>query len=274
MKKGINFWCFPEQWSLEKKLSLANTAGFHGVELNVEESGMFSLESTVEEIKEISKLVSSYHLEIISLSTGLFWKYPLSSKDVEVRKKAQNVIKRMIDMAKMLDIDTILVVPGMVNEDIYYDEAYQLAKESLIDLAKYAENNNVTIAIENVWNKFLLSPLEMKRFIEEINSTHVKAYFDVGNILNFGFPEQWISILGSYIQRIHLKDFKKDVGNIHGFTTLLHGDVNWVQVMKALKAIQYDGYVTAEVMPYQLFTERFIYELSESMEVIIQGGKR
>jgi hexulose-6-phosphate isomerase len=113
-----------------------------------------------------------------------------------------------------------------------------------------AEKIGVTIAVENVWNKFLLSPLEMRGFIDSFKSKRVGAYFDVGNVLLTGYPEQWIKILGKRIKRIHIKDFKKSVGTVDGFVDLLKGDVDFTAVKKALAAIGYKGYVTAEMIPY------------------------
>ncbi|RPJ45010.1 MAG: sugar phosphate isomerase/epimerase, partial [Chloroflexi bacterium] len=108
----------------------------------------------------------------------------------------------------------------------------------------------VTICIENVWNKFLLSPLEMKGFIDSFGSPCVGSYFDVGNVLLTGYPDQWIRILGPRIRRVHIKDFKKSVGTAAGFCDLLEGDVDFDAVKKALSGIQYSGYVTAEIIPY------------------------
>ncbi|MGB9677847.1 MAG: sugar phosphate isomerase/epimerase family protein, partial [Candidatus Ratteibacteria bacterium] len=119
------------------------------------------------------------------------------------------------------------------------------------------------------WNKFLLSPIEMKKYVEEIGSEYVKVYFDVGNILVIGFPEMWIRILGRLIKRIHLKDFKLSIGNINGFCDLLEGDVNWPEVIKALKEIGYNSYLTAEVGPYKYFPETKIYNTSLAMDKIL-----
>jgi L-ribulose-5-phosphate 3-epimerase len=274
LKKGINLWCFPNDWSLKKRLALAKDAGFHGIELNIEEEGYLKLESSANELNEIRNLVNYYQLDIVGLSTSLFWKYSLTANDFDSRQKALGIVKKMIEISSTLQVDTILVVPGLVTEDVRYDYAYERAMQSLKETAKFAEKKNVTIAIENVWNKFLLSPLEMKRFIEEIDSSFVKAYFDVGNILSVGFPDQWISILGSHIQKIHVKDYKNETGNFHGFTSLFQGDINWTQVMNALQAINYNGYITAEVMPYKFYSERLIFELSNSIDAMINGGVR
>lgn len=124
--------------------------------------------------------------------------------------------------------------------------------------------------MENVWNKFLLSPVEFRDFIDEIDSDSVGAYLDVANILVFGYPEQWVRILGKRIKKVHVKDFKCSIGNIDGFTTLLAGDLNWPATMKALKEVGYQGYLVGEIIPpYRFYPERAIYDTSKSLDQII-----
>ena len=135
-------------------------------------------------------------------------------------------------------------------EVIDYDVCYRRAGEAVRQIVSTAEETGVTVCIENVWNKFLLSPLEMRDFIDSFKSKMVGAYFDVGNILLTGYPEQWIKILGPRIKRIHVKDFKKSIGTVEGFVDLLDGDVNFEVVKKALAQIKYDGYVTSEILPF------------------------
>jgi L-ribulose-5-phosphate 3-epimerase len=110
-----------------------------------------------------------------------------------------------------------------------------------------AERRKVAIAIENVWNRFLLSPLEVRDLIDHLGSPYVGVYFDAGNILAYGYPQQWISILGARIKRVHVKDFRSDIGNIQGFANPLQGDVPWLAVRSALESVGYQGYITAEV---------------------------
>jgi hexulose-6-phosphate isomerase len=127
----------------------------------------------------------------------------------------------------------------------------------------------VAIGIENVWNKFLLSPLEMARYIDELNSDFAKAYFDVGNVLQFGYPEQWIRILGKRINKVHVKDFSTKVGNITGFVPLLAGDVNWPAVVEALEEIGYDDVITAELSPYTIGPKQLPIDTARHMDVIL-----
>jgi hexulose-6-phosphate isomerase len=116
-----------------------------------------------------------------------------------------------------------------------------------------------------------MSPLEMRDFIDSFQSEWVGAYFDVGNVLNFGFPEQWIRILGKRIKAVHVKDFRLSAGNIHGFVNLLEGDVNWPEVSKALKEINYQGFITAELPAYKFHPELLIFETAKALEAIIEG---
>ena len=134
----------------------------------------------------------------------------------------------------------------------------------------------MALCVENVWNKFLLSPLEMKAFIDEFRSSGVGSYFDVGNALQTGYPEHWIGTLGSRIRRVHFKDYRRNVGTIDGFCDLLSGDINWPAVMQALRAIRYDGWIAAEMIPpvpfYKYSPETLIHNTSRAMDAIFQLG--
>ncbi|MGC8976354.1 MAG: sugar phosphate isomerase/epimerase family protein [Candidatus Ratteibacteria bacterium] len=276
MKKSVNLWILPVNVKFEDGLKILKDAGFEGVEVNTsEEGGILNLNSSESEVKKVADIIRKNGLEIASLLVGQFWKYPLSSTNQKVRKKGEELLEKGIKIAKWLGTDAILVVPGVVaslsgeGEIVSYDIAYKNSQESIKKYVELAEKNNVYICVENVWNKFLLSPIEMKKYVEEIGSEYVKVYFDVGNILVIGFPEMWIRILGRLIKRIHLKDFKLSIGNINGFCDLLEGDVNWPEVIKALKEIGYNSYLTAEVGPYKYFPETKIYNTSLAMDKIL-----
>ena len=248
MKKSINYWSFSERsangskMSLKDCMQLAKKAGFEAIELAVAEKGELSLNSTRKDIEKIVQTAREVGIELSSLATGLFWDYSLTSSNDEVRSKAKEIVKKMLELSSYLGVDTILVVPGAVDvffkpevEIVSYDLAYKRSLESLQECVSTAEKYKVNIGIENVWNKFLLSPLEMRDFIDKIGSDYLGAYFDVGNTLLTGYPEHWVRILGKRIKKVHIKDFKVSIGNINGFCDLLEGDVNWTEVIKALK---------------------------------------
>jgi hexulose-6-phosphate isomerase len=272
MKKCINAWAFPGGLALEEQCRQAKAAGFEAIELNMAESGPVHLGMTEQEAGDVLRTVHQSGLVISSLSTGLFWQYPLTSADAETVEKAKEIVRQMLQAAKWLENDAILVVPGTVTSDVSYDDAYERAQSGLKAVAPDAERLGVHIGVENVWNKFLLSPLEMARFLDEIGSSHVGAYFDVGNVQVFGFPEQWIRNLGSRIRRIHLKDFKNSVGNINGFCNLLEGDLNWPEVKKALQGIGYNGFVTAEMGGYRHYPEQLLRDTANAISLWLNGS--
>lgn len=288
MRKGINSWCLPSDWPVDKLFKAAKDAGFESIELNMAEgkqndsiasdlgfidSGALTLDTTVQELDEIRKQASSYQLPISSIATALHWTYPITSSDPETRKKGIEIAKKMIDACAVLGGASVLIVPGVVTEKDPYDTCYELAQNALKELAVYAEAQGIVIGVENVWNKFLLSPLEMRRFLDEIDHPAVKAYFDAGNVLQFGFPEQWVRILGNRITNVHIKDFRKDVGNITGFTGLLSGDMKWAPLMDALKDIGYEGDLICELSPYKENPLQLAYDASGAMDYIISGKK-
>lgn len=276
MKKGISIWSFAEP-DLKKCFALAKDAGFDGLEVALDENGAVSLASTKEDILHVKDMAQEAGIELYSVATGLYWTYNYTSENAENRKKAKEITKKQLEVASWLGADTILVVPGAVNvafepqsEIVDYDVAYERALEALRELAPAAEELKVAIGVENVWNKFLLSPLEMRNFIDAVGSEYVGSYFDVGNVLYCGYPEQWIKILGERIKKVHFKDYRRNVGSLDGFVDLLAGDVDYIGVKKALDKIGYDNWVTAEMLPpYAQYPETILYNTSNAMDKII-----
>ena len=279
IKKGISFWSFPDGTTIAQGIKTSKTAGFEGIELLLVKDGLWGA-TEGDGIEEAKRVANCEGIEIASVTMGPnWWEGMMTSKRPEPRQRAKDNVKRLIDTAAALNVDTVQVVPGGVEiswiegitDLMPYDEAYDTALESFVELAPYAEHAGVTIAIENVWNKFLLSPLEMRDFIDKISSPNVGCYFDVGNVMIHGFPEQWIRILGNRIKRVHVKDYKYQPGDINSFCDLLGGDVNWPAVIEALENIDYDSYCIAEMMPvYHYFPDQLIHNTSASLGRIIQ----
>ncbi|QQE80558.1 sugar phosphate isomerase/epimerase [Alicyclobacillus sp. SO9] len=269
MKKGVNQFSMPEHWSLTTIFEMVKNAGFDGIELNLGDSGELSLTSSDSHIESAAREAEAVGVDLPSVATALFWKYSLTHNEAGIRDKAYGIAKRLIDVAVMMKVSTVLIVPGLVDADTPYDKAYERAVEQLQSIGEYARQQNVQVAVENVWNRFLLSPLEMQRFLRDIDNPFVGVYFDVGNVLAYGFPEHWIDILGNKIFAVHVKDFKNDIGNIRGFTTLLHGDVDWHAVITKLKASAYDHYLMAEIPPHK-YPERFLQEISTALDFIME----
>ncbi len=276
MKKGINKWGFGNS-GVKESIKRAKEAGFEGIELNLEGEGEITLASEEKELLEIKKFAEDTGLEISSVLAALLWKYPLTSEDKTVAEKGKDVVKKSVEIASIFQADTVLVIPGVVGSvllaptEVYpYDTVYKKSQEVLKELAPFAREHKVYLGVENVWNKFLLSPTEMRNFIDEINEEYVQAYFDVGNVLLYGYPEHWIRILGKRIKKVHFKDFKTSIGTLDGFVGLLHGDVNWKEVMAAFNEIGYDSYATAEYMPYKFHPEQLPLDLSSAMDKIFQ----
>ena len=276
MKKGISIWSFPQQ-SLKESFALAKDAGFEGVEVALAETGELSLETTPEQLEQIKKDAEECGIELYSVASGLYWDYWLNADSEDEREKAKSIVRRQLEVAKALGCDTILVIPGTVNADfidpnrvVDYVTTYERSLAALLELKSYAEELQVSIGLENVWNKFLNSPVEMSDFIDKIGSDYVGSYFDVGNVLFNGYPEHWIRALGKKIKKVHFKDFRKNPGGVNSFVDLLAGDINYPEVIKALREVGYDGWVTAEMIPnYTYYPETIIYNTSNSMDKIL-----
>lgn len=270
MKTAVNQWCFPEGTPLLRVFQTSRDAGLNGVELNLYEPGSVGLtmESTLAEARAVREQANSHGLELKSLSTGLLWGAPLSSPDAEVRGRGKDIVRKQLQLASEMEMDAVLVVPGSVTNEVSYEDCYSRSQQELAELEKDARRLGVRIAIENVWNRFLLSPLDMARYVDELQSDAFGVYFDVGNVLQFGFPQQWIRYLGERIVKVHVKDFSRAVGNITGFVPLLAGDVDWSEVRGALDDIDYTDYLTAELSPYAVHPEQLIHDTARHLSLI------
>lgn len=277
MKKGISIWSFPAM-SLNDSFALAKKAGFEGVEVALDEkNGEITLNSTEKDLLEIKKQASNNGIELYSVASGLYWSYFLNDDDEKVRIKARDIVKKQLECASVLGCESILVIPGCVNAEfaapgkiVDYETSYYRSLESVKLVKEYAAQYKVEIGLENVWNKFLLSPLEMRSFIDAVDSEWVGSYLDIGNTLAFGYPEHWISTLNKRIKKVHFKDYRTEAGGLHGFVDLLAGDVNYPAVVETLGKVGYDGWVTAEMIPnYKYHTETIIYNTSNAMDAIL-----
>jgi L-ribulose-5-phosphate 3-epimerase len=279
MKKSISIWSFYGDWDLKQKLQIAKDAGFEGFEIDVSGNGPITLDSTEADLDNIAEQAADIGITLSGVATGMYWEFNPASAKEDTRAMARQILEKQIRTAAHLKIDTILVVPGSVGadfipgcEEIRYDTAWERATAFIEQAVPLAEELGVNIGIENVWNKFMLSPLEMKVFIDQFNTPHVGSYFDAGNVLATGYPEHWIPILGERIKRVHFKDYRRAVGSVDGFCDLLSGDVNWPAVMSTLRAIGYDGWVAAEMIPpvpfYKYSPQTLIENTSRAMDSI------
>ena len=278
LKKSINIWSFVGKTNREA-MKLAKDAGFEGIELALSTEGEITMTSTDEELLSIKAYAEELGIRIPSLSSGLCWTDSLTADDPAERQRAFDMVARQLYCAKMIGAETILVIPGTVSVEfvpewsvVPYDVVYERALEQIKKLAPIAESCGVQIGLENVWNKFLLSPLEMRQFIDAVGSDYVGAYFDTGNVVYSGYPEQWIRILGKRIFKVHFKDYRRNPGGLNAFVDLLAGDVDWKAVRQAFADVGYEGWAAGEMIPqYAQGSDQIIYNTSASMERILRG---
>lgn len=262
MKISASYWMFEGGLEAGKPITEAmaeaKELGFEAIELCIASQGVLTHETSQAQCEKIAAEANRIGIEISSVASGQSWTCSPTANDPAVRAKIIDFTKKALHITKWLGTDAYLFVPGAVEvfflpdaEIVPYDVCYERAKEAVNQLIETAEKMGVTLGIENVWNKFLLSPLEMRDFIDSFASDMVGAYFDIGNVLLTGYPDQWIKILGKRIKRIHVKDFDTTVGTADGFVDLLKGSVDFEATKKALAEVDYDSYVTAEMIPYE-----------------------
>ena len=265
MQYALNSACFPYD-DVAKNCELAAAAGYDGIEPMLDPA-------QVTDDAYVSNLVAAtdeYDLAVPSIVPRGLGGTP-SSPVPETRAAGLDAGRDGLKLADELGCERILVVAGAVNEETSYDVAYENAVDGVSTLAADAADYGITLGIENVWTDFLLSPLEFAEFVDTC-AEHgpVGAYFDVGNILKLGRPEQWIRILGDRLSAIHVKDFETDIGNGNGFTYPLQGDVPWEMVADALADVEYDGWIAPEVPPYPTNGHRMPAQVLDNLRSVFE----
>ena len=277
MKKALSKWCLPSDMSIRHAVDLCVRIGYDGLELAVAEEGELTLETSQERLQEISSWAQETGLELHSVATLMHWRYPLTSADPDLRAKGMAVARKQLEAAKAFGADTILLVLGLVTEKDPYDVVWERGLASVRELAEDAARLEVHIGVENVGNNFLLSPLEMRDFIDAVGSPWVGVYYDVGNTVGLrqGWPQQWIRILGKRILKVHVKDHRSAgpgvLASIVGVPLLAGDTINWPEVIKALREVGYDGYLTVEISPYKYYPTKLARDAAESLDILISA---
>lgn len=231
----------PKELSYADRFALARQAGFEAIEMQT-----MAKDDEAAEVKEAAKKTG---LRIHSVMNMDHWRLPLSSSDPQAVSDSVKGMETSLRNAALWGADTVLLVPAVVDANTSYRDAWTRSQKVIRErLMPMARDLKIIIAIEEVWNKFLLSPIEFAKYIDDFDSPYVKAYFDVGNVVFYGFPQDWIRTLGPRIVKIHLKDFNVDRRNGR-FTwkNIGEGDIDWPEVRRALTEIKYAGYVTTEL---------------------------
>jgi L-ribulose-5-phosphate 3-epimerase len=259
IKKGLVYSMLPGTLSVADRFKLARDVGFEMVQAPTEPD-----EQKAEEMK---KAADAAVVRIDSVMNMDHWKYPLSSSDPAVVEKSLAGMRTSLHNAKLWGADTVLLVPAVVNAQTSYRDAWIRSQNEIRKLLPLAEELKIVIAIEEVWNKFLLSPLEMAKYIGEFQSPWIKAWFDIGNVMFYGYPQDWIRTLGKSIVDVHLKDFKRKEDG-YAWVNLGDGDVEWPAVREAFADIGYSGSAIVELHGGD---EAYLRDVSRRVDHLLLG---
>ncbi len=272
-KKGISVWCFPQKTPIREAMKKAKQAGFQGIELAFHEKGELGLNSTPDDMKRLVEAAQQTGIEIAGMASGEGWNYPLTADDPATREHSKLLFRKCLELSEALGTDSVLVVPGNLKARgagkmaCRYETAWERATQGVRDLLPHAEKHKVCLSIENVWNNFLLSPLEMRAFIDQFKSPFVQAHLDLGNMLLYGYAQDWVLTLGPRIKRVHVKDF---VLSKFAFTNLLEGDLDWPAAMAALREVNFRGHLIAELSPHPAAPDLLLDNTSRAMDYIFK----
>jgi L-ribulose-5-phosphate 3-epimerase len=277
MKKAFGDTLIPDGWSLEKGLDLIKKTGCDGVELWLGGKPWFQMNTTDAGVHDLLRKVHDAGLVVSNVSNTLDWDENLGARDPKLQAAAIRHVERQIETAHMLETDAILVVAGLVTEEIPYNEVYARTRDNLQKLGEPAAKAKVRIGCENCCSeqKFLISAREFWQFLTDVNHPNVGLHMDCGNIHDTGFPEQWIEINGPRITRVHVKDVLRHRGRCGQesvYTNLFLGNNNWPAIRAALDKVHYDGWIIAEMEAvYKYAPDQQFYDTAAAMDRFIHG---
>jgi hexulose-6-phosphate isomerase len=271
-RKGICATIFPKAMPLEEQFRQTRAAGFEGLEIPI--GDLLPLDTGREQAQRLADAAQKAGVEIVSLWVSApLSANPLNHPDPEVRARGIEALRKAITLASWMNCGVLLIVPGRLGTgpkfQYGYQETWDRVSAEMKKVVPDAEKARVCLAPENVWNKFLVSPLEMRAFVDQFHSPWVGAYFDIGNILQYGYPQDWILTLGARIKRVHAKDYKLSTRAEQGrFVDLLEGDVDWKDVMAALVKVGYRGFISPEYS-YRPDDPDYIRRISAALDKIL-----
>ncbi len=263
MIKSISYWSFEQGLAgthpIDLALAQASEAGFEAVELAIGADGAFHVDMTETQCSAISKQIAQSGIGVPTVAAGLSWGCNPVSDEAWVREQSIQMHAKALRLTGAIGAKAMLMVPGYIGGPIgaggpvRYDKALDRLRDAVDQLLPVAEQADVELCLENVWNGLFYSPLEFNRFIDSFNVSRLGIYFDVGNLLGYHqHPPHWIELLAHRIKRVHIKDYIENFGFVGGFsfTSLDAGQVPWQETMRALKQIGYDQTITAEMLPW------------------------
>jgi hexulose-6-phosphate isomerase len=259
----------------------AKEAGFAGIELCLGEAGELTFDTKEAKCKELVAAAKKIGIKITGVATGVYWGVSPTDPKKSVRDKAAKLTRQALQITRWLGAETFLYVPGAVRPEfmpdaqpVPYGDVYKTALAQAKAAAKFAAKVKVKLCIENVWNMFLYSPVELRDFIKQVGSPYVGSYFDPANVVASGYPEHWIPVLGKMVKRVHVKDYTRNPGGFpQGFEVSLgKGDTNWTAILKQLKAVKYNGPLAIEVISFTEDTGR-VKRLSKEFDALLAKAK-
>ena len=277
MIKGISYLSFENGLEgthpIDLAIKQAKSHGFDALELAISNQGVLTTSATQNECQKIRQQIDGSGLFVDSLASGMSWAINPTSDDEAMRKQSVALHKDALKVASYLDCKALLYVPGVVkspisSEIVRYDRALERARKAINELLPIAEDLDIDICIENVWNGLFYSPIELRDFVDSFDSEKLGVYLDIGNLIGYQqYPPHWVELLGPRIKRVQIKDYREnfDWTGSFSFCDLGAGDVPWQETIKSLKQIGYKGTVIAEMLPWD---ETLLARTSSAMDAL------
>jgi hexulose-6-phosphate isomerase len=235
LKKAVKYGMIQLKGTHLERLELAKKCGFVGVEID---------SPGTDKLDELAKASAEAGVAVHGVIDSVHWRDTLSSPDEKVRAKGLAALEGALRDAKTVGATTVLLVPGVVNKEVSYEQCWERSQAEIRKALPLAEKLKVPIAIEVVWNNFITKPEQLVEYVDSFKSEYVGAYFDCSNMIKYGVPPaDWIRKLGKRMLKFDFKGYSKT----KQWVAIGEGDEDWPEILKTLAEVGYNGWATAEV---------------------------
>ena len=250
MKLAFNTWVYSSfpvwvpAYPLDEVIRRLARIGYDGIEIGAANPHAYPEHLTAERRREIRSLLDGEGLALVSMlpAPGGGPGFNVASANRLERSGAIDQYKRVAELCAEWGGRTVLYVAGWQVFGTSREDAWGWSCDALADVAAFAEQHGVTIAVEptSADSNLVDSCDDVMRMMREVGRSNVKAMFDTYHTLYRNeVPTDYVYRLGSDLKHIHFADVNREPPG--------SGVVDYVSLIEALKSVGYDGYLTMEI---------------------------
>jgi len=242
-------------FSIEESIDSISEIGYSAIEIMCDKPHAYPPISD-EKILSIKKSLKKNNMEISNLNGFMlcaiqdFHHPSWIEEDSSFRYQRINHTINCLELAKKLGVKTVSTEPGGPPTNSSKNNQLELFAQGINDVIPIAEKNNVKLLIEPEPGLLIENSSEFVNFISRFKTKNLGLNFDIGHFFCVNEePAELVKTLRDYISHIHLEDISE--GRIHKHLIPGKGVIDFHSIFNALEEVEYGGFITVELYPYQ-----------------------